>query len=285
MADVPGDGVLLFGGQHGTPPGTALTDVWSFSTEGGWGEEIADTGVSADGFAFDTQSGLAVVVEQDGTWTYDPAAGTWNQLETAERPGRVWGARLAYDAGSDRVILFGGFDGGSTLSDQTWALDVDAQLWQRMAPAISPPAQNFHALSYDPVADRVLLFSTTEADGSTWAYDYDTDTWTDLAPTTGPAQRIYTAMAYDAVGQRTILFGGVDPIERPFGDTWAYDSAANTWTDLDPSAAPSPRGWHAMAYDAEAERIVLFSGGETRDTDLADAWLFDPHTDTWSQAD
>ena len=40
-----------------------------------------------------------------------------------------------------------------------------------------------------------------------------------------------------------------------------------------------------MAFDAESERIVLFSGGETRDTDLADVWLFDPRTDTWPEAD
>jgi hypothetical protein len=38
-----------------------------------------------------------------------------------------------------------------------------------------------------------------------------------------------------------------------------------------------------MATDAETGVIYLFSGGERRDTDLADMWRFDPHTDTWSQ--
>ena len=39
-----------------------------------------------------------------------------------------------------------------------------------------------------------------------------------------------------------------------------------------------------MAFDTETKVIVLFSGGEIRGTDLDDVWLFDPVTDTWSQA-
>lgn len=79
------------------------------------------------------------------------------------------------------------------------------------------------------------------------------------------------------------LFGGVDELEDPFGDTWAYDPRRNAWTNLRPSTAPSPREWHAMALDAETGTIVLFSGGEGRDTDLADTWIFDPRADAWSQ--
>jgi N-acetylneuraminic acid mutarotase len=90
-------------------------------------------------------------------------------------------------------------------------------------------------------------------------------------------------MVYDAVGRRIVLFGGVTyDFEEPFGDTWAYDPAANRWTEIATPTAPSPRGWHAMTADAETGLLYLFSGGETRDTELADLWRFDPRTDEWS---
>jgi hypothetical protein len=37
-----------------------------------------------------------------------------------------------------------------------------------------------------------------------------------------------------------------------------------------------------MTADAETGLLYLFSGGETRDTELADLWRFDPRTDEWS---
>jgi hypothetical protein len=39
-----------------------------------------------------------------------------------------------------------------------------------------------------------------------------------------------------------------------------------------------------MASDAETCLVVLFSGGATRDTDLADTWAFDPAANDWSRA-
>ena len=288
MTDAPGKGVLLMGGQYGTPPGTALTDLWSFSPGEGWIQLEPETGVIADAFAYDSDSKLIVLVGQDAAWTYDtvwtydPSTREWQELRTrGEHPRDVLGARMAYDAGSDRMILFGGYDG--RLNDQTWALDLGARRWERMSPETSPPAQNWYATAYEPDADRVILFGDQQP--GTWAYDYDTDTWTDLSPDSSPDVRDYSAMVYDPVGTRMILFGGVDAGEEPFGDTWAYDVRKNTWTELAPATSPSARGWHSMAFDGETKTVVLFSGGETRDTDLDDVWLFDPATDTWSQLD
>lgn len=283
MTDAPGDtGVLLLGGQFGTPPGTALSDLWSFSPDRGWIELAHETGRGADAIAYDSDSKLVVLVEDSRTWTYDPADDECRVLKTRGHPRDVWGARIAYDAGSDRMVLFGGFD-GSTLNDQTWALDLRVRRWTRMHPAVSPPPQNFHAMAYDPEADRVILFSGHGQQG-TWAYDYDTDTWTDLSPKRSPVPLDYSAMVYDPVGKRMILFGGVTgSLEEPRGETWAFDFRRNAWTNLAPATAPSPRGWHSMAFDAETETIVLFSGGETRDTDQDDVWLFDPQADTWTQ--
>jgi len=283
MADFSGEpGVLLFGGQYGTPPGTGLSDVWAYRPEDGWGQ--LDPGEEdvrgGEGFVLDADSNVLVTVDEPKTRTFDPRTGDWRTLRTTDHPSNTWGTRFTYDSGSDQVISFGGFD-GSALYDETWALDVETQTWTRMHPRERPPAENYHAMEYDPGTDRVILFNL---EGETWAYDYDTDTWRNMSPRSAPEARTYTGMAFDPVGERIILFGGVTEFaEDPFGDTWAYDPLANRWTDLDPITAPSPRGWHSMATDAETGAIYLFSGGATRDTDLADLWRFDPRRDEWFQ--
>ena len=44
-------------------------------------------------------------------------------------------------------------------------------------------------------------------------------------------------MVYDPVSGKMVLFGGCANVADPstyLNDTWAYDPAANTWTELQP---------------------------------------------------
>jgi len=36
--------------------------------------------------------------------------------------------------------------------------------------------------------------------------------------------------------------------------------AANNWTNMNPSTYPGARQYHAMAYDSESDRVILFGG-------------------------
>jgi hypothetical protein len=63
-------------------------------------------------------------------------------------------------------------------------------------------------------------------------------------------------MVYDPAADRTILFGG-----NIGGDeTWSYDYNLNTWTKQEPVTTPEKTSRHAMAYAADANRIILFGG-------------------------
>lgn len=114
-----------------------------------------------------------------------------------------------------------------------------------------------------------------------------------------------------------IVFGGTST-NTDFEDTWAYDPAANLWTEMKPEGSrPAGRIFHAMAYDSSSGRVVLF-GGTTGDraserdveaapsdggaellaydltprlladdndtvTNFGDTWTYDPATNEWTE--
>jgi N-acetylneuraminic acid mutarotase len=78
---------------------------------------------------------------------------------------------------------------------------------------------------------------------------------------------------------RLIMFGGYDGTTPYLNDTWAYGSATNTWTELNPGGSvPSARVVSAMVYDSLDGRVILFGGwdGTAGTAGLDDTWAFTP---------
>lgn len=81
-------------------------------------------------------------------------------------------------------------------------------------------------------------------------------------------------MAYDAARDRTVLFGGTSGTgngER-LAHTWEWDGSA--WSRRLPRHTPPARRRHAMAYDSNRQRTVLF-GGLAGTATLGDTWEWD----------
>jgi hypothetical protein len=195
---------------------------------------------------------------------------------------------ITYDIESDKVILFGGQLPGQDFksSDETWAYDVASNTWTNMRPASGPPEKAAVDLVYDVESDRVILFGGNLGDNDTWAYNYNTNTWTEMAK--GPGDHLGYRMAYDSESDRCILFGGLGyPSLKLYNDTWAYDLNSDTWTEMKPSTSPPARNYHAMAYDTQADRVILFGGGgldeNMQDIALSDTWAYDYNTNTWQE--
>ena len=222
-------------------------------------------------------------------WAYDPATNAWTDLgPRGVGPAPRAAHAFAYDPIGGRAILFGGFDGVSYYND-TWAYDPAANSWTSLLPAGSVPAKRSgHSLAYDPDSGRMILFGGWNGRvdyNDTWAYDPAANTWTNLMPRgPRPAARDSQALAYDAGNKMMILFGGWST-QREFQDTWAYDPAANVWTDLAPAGSvPSSRALAQMVHDPGVQRMVLFGGGSG--TEVYDGtWHFDVAARTWSMTD
>jgi N-acetylneuraminic acid mutarotase len=97
-------------------------------------------------------------------------------------------------------------------------------------------------------------------------------------------------MVYDSLTGKVILFGGYDG--GFLDDTWAYDPAANTWTELKPSGETPPgRYGQCMVYDPASAKVILFGGdrpwvnpaGRTTTYSLDDLWAYDPVANTWTE--
>jgi hypothetical protein len=251
------------GGQGGVGgPGGPGGAAGPFSNERG---AAGATGVTGPTGA----SGSAQV-----TWRSDVASLLWAQAQDMGPPPRE-GHALAYDPRRDRLVLFGGVDGGRSFGD-TW--EWDGKLWTQVADT-GPPPRAYHGMAYDG-GGQVLAFggSPLETAGrsylnDTWAWDGQT--WVQLADT-GPSPRQSPAMASDPTRQRVVLFGGgtIDVqagANHGLGDTWEWDGAQ--WTQL-ADTGPSARLDARMAYDADDANLILF-GGVGDDPAPADTWAWD----------
>jgi hypothetical protein len=98
---------------------------------------------------------------------------------------------------------------------------------------------------------------------------------------TPPSVRTGAAVAYDAAHGTVVLFSG-ETTAGVLNDTWLWDG--KSWSQAIAAgciaacpSSPPARAAAAMAYDAVAQRVVLFGGGTTAGQ-FNDTWLWDGST-------
>lgn len=248
----------------------------------GWSESpaVGPTIRSMHSLTFDSTRGKVLLFggygpKPDGseylgdTWEFDGT--TWT-LRTTTGPAARQSAAMAFDAARGRAVLFGGmsYAGGPITYGQTW--EWNGSTWTTVA-TTGPSPRHLHAMAYDAARANTVMFGGL-ADGSF----RDTATWTwngsawSQATTTGPVPRFGHSMAYDAARQRVVLFGGFGgsgDVKTLLQDTWEWNGSS--WS-LIASTGPTPRQFHAMAYDPVRQRVVLFGGRGQDGTSTDDLW-------------
>ncbi len=221
-----------------------------------------------------------LVCGTEGFCQTEPAnGGVWIQQASPNPPSPRRYIAFAHDEQRHQTVLFGGYDGITRLAD-TWEWDGSA--WNT-PPVIGAPTGRYGAvMAYD--GQQLVMFSGLQvatSDADTWTYDGTT--WTKPSGAGITEQRWYAAMAHDTARSRIVFFGGRHSPGTPaFGDTWEWDGAAASWTlrcsGAEPCASgplPVARYAHAMAYDANRSRVVLFGGLDATDQRLGDTWEWD----------
>lgn len=256
----------------------------------------------AQSMVYNTTARSVVVFGGKGTrdryfndlWAYHNATSTWTRLTPAGiLPAPRFGQGMAYDSALGTIVIFGGVSvAGATpqLSADTWSYNSHTSRWTHSGQAMDHPAARLYpSMAYDPVTRTVILFggwTGTDAFSDTWSYDTRTGRWTRVSTIGMPHARWGSALIYDPVTGKIILFGGLfgsyDGKHR-LNDTWAYDPAKKTWTNLKPTGAvPPARAYAAAAYDHSAGKLVLFGGFAGPLGLLDDTWTYDPATRRWT---
>ena len=212
------------------------------------------------------------------TWLWN---GTdWKLLEPAHSPGPLAGHAMAFDQARGQIVLFGGQEGVTyTYVDQTWVWDGSD--WRQMHPAVSPPARYGHAMAYDAIRQKVVLFGgwgDSAEGGDTWLWDGTN--WTQAVTPVTPGPRTGHSMAFDAQRGEVVLFGGMGAGWPPsfYSDTWTWDGTA--WQQKDVVAPPSGRSGHLLAYDPALGGVVMVGGAGGKDV-TATSWNYDFRRETW----
>jgi len=189
-----------------------------------------------------------------------PAASPWQPLAPAHSPGPRSMTAIAYDSQRQRAVLFGGvshWDGTAWVYDNsTW--EWDGKDWQRIETPIAPSGRIRHAMAYDEVSEKVILYGGENSSGTLAdLWEWDGRTWHRLCPVCNPAARIGHKMIYDPVRQRIIIYGGWNKGEG-YAEGWMWDGFEWTYFQFDeavPALYEEP-----MIYDSDRNRIVSFMG-------------------------
>ena len=279
--DSKSDRVVVFGGIN---IGTANNETWAYDFNSNTWTNLKPPGSPTPRFetdmVYDAESdrlilfgGLTsgfVLLRQ--TWAYDLNTNTWVNMNPTPSPSAAANANPVYDAGSDRMIHFGGITRYTELGE-TWAYDLNANQWTNLTPSSAPSPRSVTAMAYDAASDRVVLFGGSVGSDETWAFDFHANTWAKLNIASAPSGRM-AQMAYDRQSDRIVLFGGFSPVDgRMNRETWVFSWGTGTWTMVDGPEPPvatfsisptSPVAGDTLAMDASASsdpdgRIVVFA--------------------------
>jgi Galactose oxidase, central domain len=159
--------------------------------------------------------------------------------------------------------------------------------WTNLTHGPAPPASAGDLLAYDDAANRFIEFGGWNGTtlNETWTLDPTTGAWTWLHPSSAPPVRADAAFVYDSVDGNCYLFGGWTQFSNGtyvrYDDMWSFSLVLDRWTELFPSASPSPRSDSAVAFDPVDDRITLV-GGFSGSKYLGDEWSYSPRQDTWT---
>ncbi|MEP7029196.1 MAG: kelch repeat-containing protein [Candidatus Eisenbacteria bacterium] len=217
------------------------------------------------------------------TWTFDLATGNWLPLGPAGIPPTPREAMAgAFDPLRDRLLVFGGWNGGAPLSE-LWSLSLGGTpTWTMLTPLGSPPQARYaHSMVYDSVRDRMLVFGGFDGFSdfnNVWALNLSgTPTWELLTPAGSPPNPLRGHDAiYDPIRDRMLVFGGYDGGLH----NWVYALALATpaWSALSPTGGPpKPRDFSFSIYDPTLDRLLMF-GGNDGSIAFEDTWALN-----WNQ--
>jgi len=174
--------------------------------------------------------------------------------------------KMVFDSKRNKMVLFGGFHGRGYPKDTIewdedgcFNIEVDC-----------PRPRADHAMAYDSARGETVLFGGGIGEPSDVTWLWNGRYWLN-ARVVGPSARRNHTMVYDSKRERVVLFGGAKKgkfTQGESGETWEWNGYGR---EMVSNSGPSIRYGHAMAYDENRGKTVLF-GGDSATGLLNDTW-------------
>jgi len=272
------DRFVIFGGNTISTDGkntvTAIHDTWEFDGTT-WVQRAADgPKLTKPTLAYDEAKHQIILLGLDETstskvdtamFTYDPAAGTWNQVKPEGLPPCVNEPHVAFDGETNSVILVGGVCNDSSVTDETFSWDGDK--WTKLTIKTSQDRAFGGAIAYDPVRQTLLQYGGTIAfsGNRTGTLGFHAGDWAAIADTLSPVPRSLPVAFTYPNNNVFYVYGGQDE-SQTYDELWVR--AAGLWSqvtgDNKPSTCENPLG----AYDSGRQRyLIVCSAGNVIEFD------------------
>jgi hypothetical protein len=210
----------------------------------------------------------------------------WTELAP---PARAEHAAI-FDERHRRLVLFGGWLGGSAMRNDVWVLALEGRSrWERIEPeGAGPSARMGAAAVYDRHRDRMLVIGGRDAFGArsdVWELALaGRARWRELHPIGEPPPgRCHHTATLDPEHDRVIVFGGsVGELPDGLEDLWQLTlGRVAMWLPLSPAGArPVGRSSHVAVYAPDLHGILVY-GGNARQMLSPWNWTWAGLTDTW----
>ena len=216
-------------------------------------------------------------------------------LRLQATPGNIrprMGTAMAYDRIRHEIVLFGGASASSSWGypwsiygtlDDTWVYSKGA--WTKQTTANTPPPRAIHAMGWDHVNSRVLLYGghSGHYSGGT-AYDdlweWTGSDWNQLWTQTGARSMRggYLSMAADELNDTMIIIGANST------GSGVIDLVAMTYAPGGASSGMSPRVRPGIAYSPLNQKLYSWSGSYNylSGGDVRKIWEWNDAGGAWS---
>lgn len=229
---------------------------------------------------WDSKRGRVIYFSDGFTFSLDPTTHWWKDLKPANHPSTcrtvAW-ASMCYDAGNDRVMLFGGgLATNPSGAAPTWFYDCSTNAWTRPQLDLEPPPRCNAPIVYDPQARRMVLFGGYDqaaALNDTWIYDCQDDRWEQKRPEKSPPPMEAPATTILPGGRVLVCGNDARLVKRnhlhssaAVKQTWVYDIQENTWKPIHGDLKLESYPWLSATFVEQHGVALMVAFGTERRT-------------------